>query len=109
MPHSNYLIPLVLFVILAHPATFKAVRGLAGGWVASAEGQAKPLGLLLHAVIFVWIVGFFMRRVSFYSQPYGFGKGHETHQGDLGVGALVDGVDVGPDKQPRFILSAAPY
>ena len=89
---------------------------MAGGWVASAEGQAKPLGLLLHAVIFVWIVGFFMRRVSFYSQPYGFGKSHKTHQGDLGggashadIGGPVDGVDVGPDKQARFTLSASPY
>jgi hypothetical protein len=116
MPASNWLIPLVLFVVFASPMTFKAVRGVAGGWVASAEGQAKSLGLLLHGVIFVLAVGFLMKRVSFYTQPYAFGKGHETHQGDLGggashanIGGLVDGVDVGPDKQARFTLSAAPY
>lgn len=69
MSTSAYLLPLILFMIFASPATFKAVRGVAGGWVASADGEAKFAGLLLHAVLFVWVVGFLMRRVSFYGAP----------------------------------------
>jgi hypothetical protein len=54
------LIPLIAFVVLANPATFKAVRGVAGNWVANNTGLASNTGLLLHALIFVIVVGFLM-------------------------------------------------
>ena len=57
---SNYIIPAVAFVALANPKAFKIVRGVAGGWVASAEGLPTLAGLILHAVVFVLIVGFIM-------------------------------------------------
>jgi cbb3-type cytochrome oxidase subunit 3 len=63
MSLSNYLIPLIAFVIFANPAVFKLVRGVAGSWVASSEGLATNAGLLLHAVIFVLVVGFLMRKL----------------------------------------------
>jgi len=66
MALSQYLIPLVLFIALASPMSFKTVRGVLGGWVASPEGQAKFLGLLVHGLIFVITVGYIMRRVSPY-------------------------------------------
>ena len=66
MSLSQYLIPLVLFVALASPVAFKTVRGVLGGWVASPEGQAKFLGLLVHGILFVITVGYLMRRVSPY-------------------------------------------
>jgi len=56
----NYLIPLIAFMVLANPATFKAVRGVAGNWVANNTGLASNTGLLLHALIFVIVVGFIM-------------------------------------------------
>ena len=56
----NSLIPLIAFVILANPATFKAVRGVAGNWVANNSGVASTPGLLLHALIFVIVIGFIM-------------------------------------------------
>ena len=68
MSLSNYIIPLALFVLFAHPATFKVVRGVAGNWVASPEGSGKLFGLILHGLLFVLLVGFLMRRVSFYSE-----------------------------------------
>lgn len=109
MPHSNYLIPLVLFVILAHPATFKAVRGLAGGWVASAEGQAKPLGLLLHAVIFTFAVRFLMKRVSFFvptteSRSNQIDKMMELSGDGL---AVTSGPDMGPSPtRPNLMMGS---
>ena len=109
MPHSNYLIPLVLFVILAHPATFKAVRGVAGGWVASAEGQAKFLGLLLHAVIFTFAVRFLMKRVSFFvpttqSRSNQIDKMTELSGDGL---AMTSGPDMGPSPtRPNLMMGS---
>jgi hypothetical protein len=57
------LIPLIAFVVLANPATFKAVRGVAGNWVADNTGLASNMGLLLHALIFVIVVGFLMTQL----------------------------------------------
>jgi hypothetical protein len=47
------LIPFTVFFIVANPATFKAVRSIAGNWVASADGLPTTAGLLLHALVFV--------------------------------------------------------
>ena len=97
MSTSAYLLPLILFMIFASPATFKAVRGVAGSWVASAEGEAKFAGLLLHAVLFVWVVGFLMRRVSFYGDLHHLSTKTESHRGPkLGgdvIGANLERMD----------------
>lgn len=56
-----YVIPFLAYVLVANPATYKAVRGILGGWVSSAEGLASFPGLLLHALVYVLLVGFLMR------------------------------------------------
>ncbi len=81
MSLSNYVIPLALFVLFAHPATFKTVRGVAGNWVASADGAGSLAGLLLHGLLFVLLVGFLMRRVSFYGDLHPFATKTESHRG----------------------------
>lgn len=58
-----YVIPFLAYVLVANPATYKAVRGVLGSWVASAEGLATFPGLLLHAAVFVALVSFLMRVV----------------------------------------------
>jgi hypothetical protein len=97
MTTSAYLLPLILFMIFASPATFKAVRGVAGGWVASAEGEAKFAGLLLHGMLFVAVVGFLMRRVSFYGDLHHLTTKTEGHRGPkLGgdvIGANLERMD----------------
>ncbi len=50
---TKILIFLIVFFIVANPATFKIMRKLLGAWVASAEGLATPAGLVLHSVVFV--------------------------------------------------------
>jgi len=50
---KNDLLPFVLFFIVANPAVFKIVRGIAGSWVASADGCPTTGGLLLHALVFI--------------------------------------------------------
>jgi hypothetical protein len=50
---TKILIFMVVFFLVANPATFKIVRRLLGSWVASAEGLATPAGLILHSAVFV--------------------------------------------------------
>lgn len=79
----NYLIPLALYVATAHPAAYKATRGIFGSWVASADGLASTAGVVLHAVVFVLVVGFFMRALNPRKSGYphtSFGKAHEAHR-----------------------------
>jgi hypothetical protein len=58
-----YVIPFLAYVLVANPAAYKAVRGILGSWVASAEGLATFPGLLLHALVYVLLVGFLMQVV----------------------------------------------
>jgi hypothetical protein len=43
----------LLFMILASPMAFQAVRAVLGGWIATAEGLPKVGGLAVHAVVFM--------------------------------------------------------
>lgn len=81
----NYLVPFVLYAVIASPATYKLTRGVAGSWIASAEGLATVPGLLLHALVFVLVVGYLMRLLN----PRASGFGHETRRKGLGA-ALPD-------------------
>lgn len=56
-----YVIPFVAYLIVANPATYKAVRGVAGGWVANAEGLPTLAGLALHAVVLILLITAVMR------------------------------------------------
>lgn len=50
---SKKIVPFIIFFLVAHPETFKLVRSVAGGWVASTYGVPTNAGLLLHALVFV--------------------------------------------------------
>ena len=49
------LIYMILFFLVASPATFKLVRKFLGGWVATAEGIPHAPGLLLHSAVYVFL------------------------------------------------------
>jgi hypothetical protein len=44
---------MVIFFLLASPGAFRTVRGVLGGWVASAEGVPTSAGLVLHSAVYV--------------------------------------------------------
>lgn len=44
--------------------TFKLMRGIAGGWVATTDGLAKSGGLILHGAVFVLVILLLMKRKS---------------------------------------------
>ena len=57
------VIPFLTYIAVAHPATYKATRGVLGSWVASADGLATLKGVALHAVVFVLLATLLMRFV----------------------------------------------
>jgi hypothetical protein len=68
---TKILIFMVVFFLVANPATFKIVRKVLGSWVASADGLATPAGLVLHAAVFVALAIFLpkaLMRASGYAE-----------------------------------------
>lgn len=55
---------ILLFFVVANPSLFKAMRGVLGSWVASAEGLPSTAGLLLHAVVFAVVTRVIMRALA---------------------------------------------
>lgn len=79
------IIPFVAYIAVAHPATYKATRGVLGNWVASADGLATLKGVALHAVVFVLLATLLMRflapRVSGYGHMMGKSEGYAHMMG----------------------------
>lgn len=68
---TKVLIFLIVFFIVANPATFKIMRKLLGAWVASADGLATPAGLVLHSAVFVALavlIPKYLMRNSYYAE-----------------------------------------
>jgi len=80
---TKILIFMVVFFLVANPATFKIVRGLLGGWVASAEGLATPAGLVLHAAVFVGLA-IFLPKALMRASGYEDDDGEEYESDDDG-------------------------
>jgi hypothetical protein len=53
-PLISFLSALV-FLIVAHPQTFKLMRRIVGEWVSNKEGCPTHAGLFLHAFVFMVI------------------------------------------------------
>ena len=68
------LTPALAYIIVAHPATYRAVRSVAGDWVATAEGTAKMGGLILHAIVFVLLASLLMNLFPKKTEKYGMMK-----------------------------------
>lgn len=81
------ILPFIVYVIVANPATYKAVRGVAGNWVAGADGLATTKGLLLHALVYVALVTMLMR--LFVPRTSGFSLSADA-QNPFGLRTLVN-------------------
>jgi hypothetical protein len=63
------IVTVLLFALLASPFMFRTVTGLTGGLVANATtGQPKPVGLIVHGLVFVILRGLLSRTVSLYGR-----------------------------------------
>ena len=77
MNWQKKLVPFTVFFVVANPATFKAVRSIAGSWVASADGLPTTAGLLLHALVFVIVAHFLWRLI--------YGKKKSSYSGVMSM------------------------
>jgi hypothetical protein len=95
-----YIVPAVLYALVASPATYQATRKVFGNWVATYEGTAKFGGLILHAIVFILLATLAMR--YFPGRRSGF-----SHQGRL----ATDQMDAMNTKliNPEHILKPAEY
>lgn len=60
------IVPLLMFVLVANPAAFRMTRQVFGDWVAGADGLATIPGLLLHGLVFLFLVRLFTSYKSNY-------------------------------------------
>jgi len=56
-----YIVPAVLYAVVASPMTYQTTRNVLGSWVATSEGTAKLGGLFLHALVFILLATLAMR------------------------------------------------
>jgi hypothetical protein len=56
-----YIVPAVLYALVASPMTYQKTRDVFGSWVATSEGTAKFGGLILHAIVFILLASLAMR------------------------------------------------
>jgi hypothetical protein len=79
---TKVLIYMVLFFLIASPATFKIVRKALGSWVASPEGLPHSGGLLLHSAIYVLLACYLPGKiVSGFDEEYMEGKYYSNAKG----------------------------
>jgi hypothetical protein len=53
---ATSIVPILAYVAVSSPATYKATSKLLGSWVASADGLPKMGGLFLHAIVFLFVL-----------------------------------------------------
>ena len=90
---TKILIFMIVFFLVANPTTFKLVRKVLGGWVATAEGVAKPGGLILHSAVFVLLAvllpRYLMRR-SYYADDEEYAEDSEEYEDAAAEADLAD-------------------
>ena len=95
-----YIVPAVLYAVVANPATYQATRNVFGSWVATSEGTAKMGGLILHAIVFIVLATLAMR--YFPSRRSGY-----DHTGEVSEQGMY-GMNTKPTEVPHE-LKPAPY
>jgi len=58
----SYLVPFILFFILASPVMYQVTRKVFGRWVSTPDGLPSAAGVALHALVYTTIVGIIMSR-----------------------------------------------
>lgn len=60
----------LLFMVLASPMAFQAVRSVLGGWISSMDGLPKVGGLAVHAIVFMVLSTMIWRYAPFGSSSF---------------------------------------
>ena len=103
------VIPFLAYIAVAHPATYKATRGVLGSWVASSEGLPTLAGLALHAVVLVLLVTAVMRllpRTSKFDMNLDMANLSEIEEFDSKMASFHPAAD--SDLSPVVVAEGAP-
>jgi hypothetical protein len=95
-----YIVPAVLYALVASPMTYQATRKVLGSWVATQDGLAKTGGLILHAIVFILLATLAMR--YFPSKRSGY-----DHTGEVSQQGMY-GMNTKPTEVPHM-MDPAPY
>jgi hypothetical protein len=95
-----YIVPAVLYALVASPMTYQKTRDVFGSWVATSEGTAKLGGLILHAIVFILLASLAMRYFPSRRSVFSHSTAGEG-SAQMGLGTKLQDVD--------RILTPAPY
>ena len=70
----QYVGPILAYVIVAHPATYKLTSSFLGTWISGPDGAAKIGGLLLHAVVYLFLAALLTRLFTTRTSKYARGN-----------------------------------
>jgi len=83
---AKVIVYMILFFLVANPATFKLMRQFLGSWVATAEGLPSAPGLLLHSAVYVLLACYIPAKlVSSFADTYEEKYGEEKYIGEYGA------------------------
>jgi len=102
------LMSALLFLVIAHPETFKIVRKIFGTWVSTPTGCPSMNGLLLHAVVF-FVITWLLMNVNKREKD----EGSETPPEDAGVEEEKEIISipeptVEPEETPNVVVNIPP-
>ena len=95
-----YIVPAVLYALVASPMTYQTTRGVFGNWVATQDGLAKTGGLILHAIVFILLAALAMRYFPSKRSSY-------NHTGEISQQGMM-GMNTKPTEVPHM-MDPSPY
>jgi hypothetical protein len=57
----DLIVAIATYAAVSSPAAYKFTSGILGHWVANASGTPNIWGLILHAIIFIFLSGFILQ------------------------------------------------
>ena len=93
-----YIVPAVLYALVASPMTYQKTRDVFGSWVATSEGTAKFGGLILHAIVFILLATLAMR---YFPSRSGF-----SHSGNINSQPISGNTKT---VEAHMVMNPAPY
>ena len=97
------LMSALLFLVIAHPETFKIVRKIFGEWVSTPTGCPSVNGLLLHAVVF-FVITWLLMNVNKREKD----EGSETPPEEEEEVVSIPESTVEPEKTPNVVVNIPP-
>jgi hypothetical protein len=95
-----YIVPAVLYALVASPMTYQKTRDVFGSWVATQDGLAKTGGLILHAIVFILLAALAMRYFPSKRSSY-------NHTGEISQQGMM-GMNTKPTEVPHM-MDPSPY